>query len=114
MIPGGGGQMLAAGGNPGQRIILLQPQRGAAGGNMQGMAGIQPQQLYLIKQPGSQQQQVIDYESSDFGSAHLCKIRNYNSNLENCQSFILCGILVLKIILFPEHFIFMPKPVFTV
>ncbi|KAI1712080.1 zinc-finger double domain-containing protein [Ditylenchus destructor] len=57
MIPGGGGQMLAAGGNPGQRIILLQPQRGAAGGNMQGMAGIQPQQLYLIKQPGSQQQQ---------------------------------------------------------
>uniref|UniRef100_A0A915CUW9 C2H2-type domain-containing protein n=1 Tax=Ditylenchus dipsaci TaxID=166011 RepID=A0A915CUW9_9BILA len=52
------GQMMAAAGN--QRIILLQPP-GRQGAAMQlqqgGQGGIQPQQLYVLKQPGNQQQQ---------------------------------------------------------
>ena len=66
LIPTAGQVMAAAGGNPNQRIILIQnPIRGATGntGTMQisnsQTAGVQAQQVYVLKQPGNPQQQVI-------------------------------------------------------
>jgi hypothetical protein len=76
-----GGQMLASA-NPNQRIILIQGRGGQ--GTMQSAQGqgVQPQQLYVLKQPGSQHQQVFSFFSKQLSDNNGRK--SGKANLRGC------------------------------